>query len=253
MGKYTKSENLRKEICTLLKMGPLGFNEILAELQELRKDQDKRSCSSETLAKALKELQVGKFVERDPQTRKYSLTDAGVMSTQPLSAFRVKARRDLKIPRGGDITEYMVNAYVRGLQTRAGKQTALPPSVVQQITDQVRQFANGKTLAIWKLRTDIIDYFTTELSSILSVFMSMHASYAPSVPREVIADTIRKAVALWFQFRLDLLQSTLSDYLSNPEVLADLDKAIRKHGFTANLVSTPFEQISIILKHQKQR
>lgn len=253
MGVYTKSEQLLKDVCRLLHEArePLGFNEILAGLRKEREDQGKRLVSSETLSEGLKRLQEAEFLKRDLRIRKYILTDLGKMSIQnPLISVKVKPARGL-VTDQKDIVNFLADAYVRALESGGGKRIVLPASVVQQITDKMKQFANEKTSAIQKLWTDITDNFQVELSSFLPAFMLMHVSYAASVPREDTAVMIEKAVALWARFRLDQLQHTLSSYLSHPEVLAAIDKAIRKGRFTANLASTPFEQVYSTLKRQK--
>jgi hypothetical protein len=245
---------LLKDTCRLLHESNegLGFNKILARLRQERKDQRRKLVSSGTLAEALKRLQEAGYVARDLRTRKYKLTELGEMSSgDPLITFRKKTRRELEIGQP-DPLDFMTKAYVRGLETSGKEQVVLPDSIVQQITDQVKQFANGKTLAINKLWTDITDNFLIELSSFLPAFMVMHTSYAAaSVPRENTTILIDKAVALWSKFRLDRLHYTLSSYLSHPEVLAAIDKAIRRKAFKDNLASTPFEQICNSLRRQK--
>ena len=141
-------------------------------------------------------------MKRNIRTRKYSLTDAGEMSVRdPLIAFRVKARRDSKSDQL-DIVKFLIDAYVRTLETRGEKQFELPDSVVQQISDQVKQFANGKELAIKKLWADIKSNFEGEVSSFIPAFMQMHTSYAAEfVPREHIPVMIDKAIALWRDFQ----------------------------------------------------
>ncbi len=248
MATYTKSESMLKDVCKLLHEEALGFNGILALLRKERKDQGKKLASSETLSEALKRLQESGYVRRDIRTRKYSLTDLGEMSVRdPFIAFRVKPRRDSK-GNPMDIIKFLIDAHVHALETGGEKKNKLPDSVVQQITDQVKQFANGKTAAIEKLWTDITSNFEGEVSSFLPAFMLMHTSYASP---EYIPVTIDKAVSLWARFRLDQLQHTLSNYLSHPQVLAAIDRAIKEDAFTANLFSTPFEEVCRTLKRQK--
>jgi len=250
---------MENEICEVLRGGALGFNQLLDRLRKLRCGRNELSGSAETLSAALKTLQEAALVKRDLRTRKYDLTEFGALSAAKPSQFlRVKPlqvdaerrlREVLEIGQG-DFIRFLVEAHVQALERSGRKQIELPRSFVEQTSDRVKQFANGRKSAMRKLWVDVVTNFIFELSSLLPAFMLMHLSYAGSVSEEDTALIVHKAITLWARFRIEQIQRTLSNYLSHPEVLAAMELAIRKHNFHYNLVDTGFEQVCRTLKQQ---
>lgn len=252
MSKYTSSESLVNDVLKLLKTGSLGFNDIKEKVRKGREDQGKRRGSTASLSDALKELQDGGYVGRDIRTRKYYLTHSGRANlNDPLNTLKFKSRHRGVEPSQRDIVEFLVEAFVDSLKATGGERIELPDSYTKNVSDQVRQFANGRTSAIRKLWTDVTETFTGGLNTLLTGLMLMQVTHGAVMSEEQVAVAIRKAVTIWSRFRIGDIENALSSYFSHPEVLAALDKALREHSFKENLASAPFEHVCRTLKRQE--
>jgi len=260
MAKYRSSEDMENDVCEILRdTGSLGFSELMMGIITRRKDRGQLPGSSDTLSNALKVLQEKGIVVRDIRSRKYSLTRIGSsITTQAAPNLDTKLDRSSVSrlqtylnPAQRNMILFLAKAHIRALEAGGAKRTELPEAVVEQLTNQFKRFAEDKTRAITALWIDIVMNFINDFSAFFPSFMLMQSSLVPgSLRKEDMAGMIQKATDLWERFRFNNLQRTLSNYLSNPEVLAALDRAIKEGRFKDNLVESSYEEVCSKLKAQ---
>jgi len=238
--------------------GPLGFNEVLEKIGKLRKQGGQLSGSSATLSATLKKLQESGIVVRDVRSRTYSLTPVGLsVVTQSAKVQDAKPIRfdTRKLPRyvetaQRDLVSFLADAHVQALEMGGGKRIKLPSNMVEQVTNQLSHLTKGKSAAITALWSAIIMDFIRDFSGLLPAFILLQGTMNPipfqsvqSVRREEVAKIIENATAIWDRSRIVRMQRVLSTYLSNPEVLTAMDKAIKDGKLNSNFAETEYEKL----------
>jgi len=259
MRKYTASEIMEGEIREILRVEPLGFTRLAEALRELRRERGELAGSSETISNALKRLAESGIVERDLNTRRWRLTTLGELITsqpshptsrKPIPSNPLLMLRKYLDATPTDLIRILIDCYFQTLQE--GGKVKLSKEFTIQTTNQIEASAKRKTLAIAELWTEVVTSFMKSFSSFLTAILVMHGSYMPStVRREDAVTIVEKCTATWGRLWMMSLQPSLSDYLSNPDVLTALDQAIKDRRIRGNLLGTGFLKVRDDLERQR--
>jgi len=231
-GPSPRTDIMKHEIPKLLlRRGSIGFTGLLNEMNQL--PESKRIGSPSTLSNCLKSLVKDGIIERDVETRKWSLTSFGRLSLtayEHLSDLRLKERKvqflvlkEAKPDAWWEIVEEL--ARIVGLP-RLLKD--LPEEeVMKKLKAYTQQTQHAMARIWWAIASDMI----VDIGGILAGVLLLRSAHPLLMDRDRtsrFAADVRTVVTLWGTSTSHKIEQLISAYASNLEVLAAWDKAIQE-------------------------